>query len=1105
MKQSSAFQHLAYQLAHYLSGECVSLVVAPEPLWAQYVYECLTFWTGGNEGIYWFSDWETLPYDQYLPHPGLISERLRVLAELPRRKRAIVITSASAIRQRLCPQTHIDKFGIHLAVGDRLEQKTLIERLIQAGYEQSQFVSEKGKYATRGNLVDLYPMGAKDPIRLEWFDDEIESIRTFSLDSQLTLVKKDAISILPSRELDLSDSGRVCFRQSSRLTLGTHFSASGIYRSLTENRTPQGLEYYLPLFFDATATLFDYLPENTRYVVTEDPLPALARHRDYCRRRYERLTPLRENTLLSPEKLWLDPQEVLKKLSALAAQPLGQCVQALDFCGTTAEREALWLDHLCKAEHSALHFSGNGIREHWFERLHKANHSACLGDAWRKESGKRTLYLSPLQYSFIADGIVHLAEADLHQAPSLANFRKNRHKEAGAVIQSLGDLAIGAAVVHVDHGVGRYRGLEKFSEDEEMLVIEYAKGSKLFVRVDDLDLISKYSGASADDAPLHQIGAKAWQTIKCKAKAAIRDIASELLAIYATREASEGQSLPLDREALASFAAAFAYAETPDQTATIDAVLADLERRQAMDRVVCGDVGFGKTEVAMRAAYAAVLAGYQVAIIAPTTLLTEQHERNFNDRFADFAVEVAAISRFKSEKEQNSLLARLHQGKIDIIIGTHRLLQKDVAFKQLGLVIVDEEQRFGVRHKETLKTLRAEVNLLTLTATPIPRTLNFALTGLRDLSIIATPPAGRQSIETILTSYDPATIEEACERELRRGGQVYFLHNNVASIERMARILGELLPEARIAVAHGQMRERELEKIIQAFYNRHYDLLVVSTIIESGIDIANANTILINRADTLGLAQLHQLRGRVGRGHQQAYAYLITPPWELLNKDAQRRLDAFINLDSLGAGFLLASQDLEIRGAGELLGSEQSGQIQQIGMSYYLDLLERATTAIKSGERFSLQEQQENRQLIELDEPAILPDSYIFDPQIRLALYQRIARAETEEILDDIRIELRDRFGPLPETAKTLFIKAQLKLRAAQIGIEKLAITTQAIEIVFASKAKIDPDALFRHIQDDPQRFRMLHPTGLRITRRDLPLAETITMVTTLLEAVEAK
>lgn len=1103
---TSPYAHLAYNLAHALSGKHVHLLIAPDALWAQHVYQSLKFWLPGSPDLYWFSDWETLPYDQYAPHPDLISERLRVLAELPTRKRGVLVTSVTAIRQRLCPQTHLDKFGVHLAIGDRITQKALVERLIQAGYQHNALIAEKGEYAQRGSLVDLYPMGAEHPIRLEWFDDEIESIRTFALDTQLTISKKKQISILPSREVDLSDAGRVCFRQSARLLLGEKIVHSGLYQRLSEGRTPQGLEYYLPLFFDETATLFDYLPKNTRLVAVDDLAPALNQHADYCEKRYQRLNPLREGGLLPPDKLWLPPEIALETLNRLEKHPLPSRAQTIAFSGNVPAREKAWLTEAKSAGHLALHFPGSGLREHWFERLHKANQSATLAehydDTALSQSTSPQLYLSPIRHSFRDGETVHLAEADMHSAPVDLNYRESRQRDAGMIIQSLQDLTLGAPVVHIDHGVGRYQGLTRF-DDDEMLVIEYAKNAKLFVAVDDLDLISKYTGGAPESAPLHELGGRAWKTAKRKAKAAVHDTATELLAIYAAREAAQGLPMAFDREALNDLAGGFEYEETPDQLAAIEAVLADLARNQPMDRIVCGDVGFGKTEVAIRAAYAAVLAGYQVAIIAPTTLLANQHDGNFTDRFAETAVRIDAISRFKTASEQKAVLERVKTGRSDIVIGTHRLLQKDVAFKKLGLVIVDEEQRFGVKHKEVLKNLRANVNLLTLTATPIPRTLNFALTGLRDLSIIATPPAGRQSIQTIVTGYDPAIIEEACEREMRRGGQIYFLHNDVASIDRTARGLSELLPQAKIGVAHGQMRERELEKVMQAFYNRHYDLLVATTIIESGIDIPNANTIVINRADKLGLAQLHQLRGRVGRSHHQAYAYLITPPWEVLNKDAQRRLDAFTTLDSLGAGFLLASQDLEIRGAGEILGDEQSGQIQQIGMSYYLDLLERATAALKAGQSLSLEdEESESSHRIELGEPCILPDDYVFDPQIRLVIYQQLARAKTADAIHTVEIELIDRFGTLPPAAKNLIARAKLKLLAKTISIEAIHINEEQIDLTFASNAKINPDALFKQMQNEPHRYRMTGPTEVQIRQPGLTLHDRISTVNELLDAI---
>ena len=1097
------FAHLAWNLLHNLSGKHVHLIVTPDTTSAQYLYESLKFWHDNEEDLYWFSDWETLPYDQYTPHPALVSERLRVLAELPTRQSGIVVVSAPALRQRLCPQSHLDRFGLHLALGDRLPRDTLIARLVQAGYQKSTHVAEKGEFASRGAIVDLFPMGAKSPIRLEWFDDDIDSIRTFAADTQLTLAKLQHISILPSREIDLSDAGRTCFRQLSRQELGERATRSGIYQSISEGRTPQGLEYFLPLFFDDTATLFDYLPAHTRRVKTPLPEDALLRHAAACQKRYERLQPLRESGLLPPERLWLSPEDALTRLRQLPEHPYPERARPLAFSGNASVREQQWKAHIDSGAPVVLHFPGQGLREHWLERLHKHHLAATLAERHDlpPARGHIQLLLSPLRASFADGDILHLAEADLHTTPPAANYRQSKSADPASLIQSLHDLVPGAPVVHIDHGVGRYQGLQRL-EDDELLVIEYAKGGKLFVPVTDLDLITRYSGGSADSAPLHELGGKSWQSAKRKIRENVRDTAAELLAIYAAREASRGQAIAIDEQALAALAENFAYEETPDQLAALDAVYADLAREQPMDRIICGDVGFGKTEVAMRAAYATVLAGKQVALIAPTTLLANQHDHNFSDRFADLAVQIDSISRFKSAAEQKRVLSRAAEGQVDILIGTHRLLQKDVQFKNLGLVIIDEEQRFGVRQKEQLKKLRADVNLLTLTATPIPRTLNLALTGLRDLSIIATPPAGRQSVQTILAQWDPALIEEACERELNRGGQIYFLHNDVDSIERIARQLSELLPAARIAVAHGQMRERELERIMNDFYNRHYDLLIATTIIESGIDIPNANTILIHRADKLGLSQLHQLRGRVGRSHHQAYAYLITPDWNTLNKDAQRRLDAFTTLDSLGAGFLLASQDLEIRGAGEILGDEQSGQIQQIGMSYYLDILERAVEALRRGESFT-PDDEPAREHIDIDEPTLLPADYILDPQERLVIYQRLAQSKSAAAIDSLAIELTDRFGRLPETGKQLIARHKLRIRAAAIGIEHIRISAAAIALRFRADAHINPDAYLAEIQNNPARYQLKNPTTLHIHHLPAALADKLEQLHSFLDRIE--
>ena len=1055
---------LPYNLSRQPERKHVQLLIAPDARTGEYWYENLKYWLGDPASLYWFSDWETLPYDQYTPHPDLIAERLRVLAELPTRTHGIVIASAAALRQRLCPQTHLDKYGIHLAVGDHLARDVLIQRLIDAGYQRNpHHISGKGEYAARGNIIDLYPMNATDPIRLEWLDDDVDSIRTFAVADQRTLEKREHISILPRSELDLSDAGRICYRQNARLHYGEKIVNSPLYQQISEGKTPQGLEYYLPLFYDDTATLFDYLPKNSQVLVCDDLPALLARHASWCEQRYQRTNPLRENRLLPPDALWLTPEETLARLAALPPVPYKERATALPFSGDEGERDQQWRTYIIEQEGNiTLHFPSKGSCEWWQNSL-----SAPFG-VGKETFSKLHFVVSPNRHSFRDGDAVHLAEANLHTIQVEQNHRHNRSRDPAALIRSLQDLSPGTAVVHADFGVGRYLGLEKLEEDgDELIAIAYAKGAKLYVPTADIDLITRYGGSDPDNAPLHELGGKSWQTTRRKIRDSLHDTAAELLALYAKRETASGFTIATDPAQQFAVAADFPYPLTADQQTAIGEVMIDLTRPQPMDRIVCGDVGFGKTEVAVRAIFATIHDGYQVALIAPTTLLAEQHYRNLQERFEGYLLIIESLSRFKSAAEAKRVIERLKAGSIDLIIGTHRLLQKDIAFKNLGLVVIDEEQRFGVRHKEKLKSLRSNVNLLTLTATPIPRTLNLALSGLRDISIITTPPAGRQNIQTILTEWDIETIKDACEREHRRGGQTYFLHNDIASIERIAHILQEALPEQRIAIGHGQMRE--LEPLMRDFQNRHYDILIATTIIESGIDIPNANTIIINRADKFGLSQLHQLRGRVGRSHHQAYAYLITPNWNTLGKDAQRRLEAFTTLDSLGAGFLLARQDLEIRGAGEILGDEQSGQIQQIGISYYLDLLERSVAALKNGETADLDAPRSN---IELGVPALLPDDYVYDPQERLVLYQRFAQSKSDADIQDLAAELIDRFGALPFAAQNLIARSRLRRRADKLAIEHISMSERETRVRFTDPARINPEPLLKRIQSDPGRYR---------------------------------
>jgi transcription-repair coupling factor (superfamily II helicase) len=667
--------------------------------------------------------------------------------------------------------------------------------------------------------------------------------------------------------------------------------------------------------------------------------------------------------------------------------------------------------------------------------------------------------------------------------------RRGTARDPESIIRDLTELTLGAPIVHVDHGVGRYQGLVSMDVggmDGEFLTIEYAKGDKLYVPVAQLGLVSRYSGTAPELAPLHSLGGDAWERARRKAAEKVRDVAAELLAIYAQRQARGGESLPIDRQMVEEFGSTFPFEETPDQETAIEAVLNDLAAPRAMDRVICGDVGFGKTEVALRAAFATATAGKQVAVLVPTTLLAQQHYRNFADRFADWPVRVDVLSRFRSTKEVNEALKRLADGQIDVIVGTHKLLQPDIKFKNLGLVIVDEEQRFGVRQKEQLKKLRAEVDLLTMTATPIPRTLNMAMAGLRDLSLIATPPAHRTAVRTFIAAWDPATIREALQRELSRGGQVYFLHNEVESIERTVRELEELVPEARIRIAHGQMPERELEGVMADFHRQRFNVLVCTTIIETGIDIPTANTIIINRADRFGLAQLHQLRGRVGRSHHRAYAYLVVPDRKSITADAQKRLEALASLEELGAGFTLATHDLEIRGAGELLGDEQSGQIQEIGFGLYTELLDRAVRALKSGKIPDFDLSSEHETEVELHLPALIPDDYLPDVHARLTLYKRIASARSEDELRDLQVEMIDRFGLLPDPTKQLFAVASLKLMATPLGIRKLDFGANGGRIVFRENPEIDPMTIIKLIQRLPRVYKLDGQDKLKITL-DLP------------------
>nr|WP_164194300.1 transcription-repair coupling factor [Stenotrophomonas geniculata] len=1062
-----------------------------------------------------FPDWETLPYDRFSPHPDIISQRLSALHRLPTLKRGLVIVPVQTLLQQLAPRSYVIGGSFDLKVGQRLDLEAEKRRLESAGYRNVPQVMDPGDFAVRGGLLDVFPMGSDEPLRVELLDEDIDSIRAFDPESQRSLDKVESVHMLPGREVPMDEASiaRVLAALRERFDVDTR--RSSLYQDLKSGLAPAGVEYYLPLFFERTATLFDYLPDGSLPVVCAGAYEASVAFWAQTGERYEQRRHDVERPLLPPSALYLSPELLRERLNdaprievwsadhariadahALGDQPLPPL--------PVAAREAPAGDAL---KSFLGHYPGRvliaadspGRREALLEVLQAAElKPPVVADlpAFLADDARFAIAVAPLEDGFAMDDprIAVLTERQLFPERAGSTRRTRRAgREPEAIIRDLGELTEGAPIVHEDHGVGRYRGLiamDVGGMPGEFLEIEYAKGDRLYVPVAQLHLISRYSGASAETAPLHSLGGEQWSKAKRKAAEKVRDVAAELLEIQARRQARAGLALQVDRAMYEPFAAGFPFEETPDQLAAIDATLRDLASSQPMDRVVCGDVGFGKTEVAVRAAFAAASAGKQVAVLVPTTLLAEQHYRNFRDRFADYPLKVEVLSRFKSTKEIKAELEKVAAGTIDVIVGTHRLLQPDVKFKDLGMVIVDEEQRFGVRQKEALKALRANVHLLTLTATPIPRTLNMAMAGLRDLSIIATPPPNRLAVQTFITQWDNALLREAFQRELARGGQLYFLHNDVESIGRMQRELSELVPEARIGIAHGQMPERELEKVMLDFQKQRFNVLLSTTIIESGIDIPNANTIIINRADRFGLAQLHQLRGRVGRSHHRAYAYLVAPDRRSITPDAEKRLEAIASMDELGAGFTLATHDLEIRGAGELLGEDQSGQMAEVGFSLYTELLERAVRSIKQGKLPDLDAGEEVRGAeVELHVPALIPEDYLPDVHTRLTLYKRISSARESDALRELQVEMIDRFGLLPDAAKHLFAIAELKLKANTLGIRKLDLGENGGRIVFESKPNIDPMAVIQLIQKQPNLYAMEGPDKLRI-KHPLPLPE---------------
>ena len=1066
----------------------------------------------GDLPVLHFPDWETLPYDLFSPHPDIVSQRVAALFRLPTVRRGVLVVPVSSLMQRLPPPEWIAANALDLRKGQRLDLDAEKRRLESAGYRNVPQVLDPGDFAVRGALLDLFPMGSDTPYRIELFDDVVDTLRSFDPETQRSDHPVDSVKLLPAREIPLDQASTRRVRE----TLSERFDFDPrrcpLYQDLKEGGTPAGIEYYLPLFFERTASLFEHLPVGTLLVQADGATEAAVAFWAQTGDRYEQRRHDIERPILPPGEIFLSPDELRGEFNRRAR---------IEVCGPGHPQAAdarsmgdlpapvLAWTHKGEPSGAALRtfldsYPGRvllaadsaGRREALIELLDAADLKPPTVGGWPsflEADARFAIAVAPLEDGFALESPVLAVLTERQLFPERADQSRRRKKAAlrdpDAILRDLSEITIGSPIVHEDHGVGRYQGLVALDTGGvpgEFLCIEYAKGDKLYVPVAQLQLVSRYSGTSPEFAPLHSLGGDAWEKAKRKAAEKVRDVAAELLEIQARRHARKGTSLPTDRSMYEPFAATFPFEETPDQAAAIEAVIADLARPTPMDRVVCGDVGFGKTEVAVRAAFVAATAGKQVAILVPTTLLAEQHYRNLRDRFADWPIRVEVLSRFKSSKEIKAALAQVEEGRIDVIVGTHRLLQGDVKFKDLGLVIVDEEQRFGVRQKEALKALRAEVHLLTLTATPIPRTLNMAMAGLRELSIIGTPPAHRLAVKTFITPWDPALLREAFQRELARGGQVYFLHNEVDTIEKMARQLGELVPEARIRIAHGQMPERELEQAMLDFHRQRFNVLVCTTIIESGIDIPSANTIIVNRADRFGLAQLHQLRGRVGRSHHRAYAYLVVPNRKQMTGDAEKRLDALASLEELGAGFTLATHDLEIRGAGELLGEEQSGQIAEIGFSLYTELLERAVKSIRSGKIPDLDPAIRHGAEVELHVPALIPDDYLPDVHARLTLYKRIASARDEDALKELQVEMVDRFGLLPDQARQLFAVTELKLEATRLGLRKLELGPQGGRVHFLSQPNVDPMSVIRLIQSQPRVYSMDGPDKLRV-RMELP------------------
>ncbi|MEJ5989272.1 transcription-repair coupling factor [Ramlibacter sp. PS3R-8] len=1090
-----------------------------------------------------FPDWETLPYDQFSPHQDLISERLATLWRILQREADLVLVPASTALYRVAPPSFLAGYTFEFRVQQQLDEARLKAQLTLAGYNHVTQVVSPGEYAVRGGLIDLFPMGSPVPFRVDLFDNEVDSIRTFDPDSQRSLYPVPEVRLLPGREFPMDEDARARFRSRWRELLEGDPTKSRIYKDMGNGVATAGIEYYLPLFFEETATVFDYLGAQSTLVLHGELEPAFQRFWQDTRDRYRLLQGDPERPVLPPESLFLSAEQFYTRANEHAQlalrgphpRPLPQAGEgvsspALPLAGEgwgegafqqlpelsvvrgAEDPLARFKEHTQRTPNQVLVLAESaGRRESLLDFLRASHLTLPAFDSLEEflasdeKLGIATAALAS-GFSWAEEAVDFVTETELFASAPTARRRKKQEQisDVEALIKDLSELNVGDPVVHAQHGIGRYRGLMSMDVGQgstEFLHLEYADKATLYVPVSQLHQISRYTGVGADEAPLHRLGSGQWEKAKRRAAEQVRDTAAELLNLYARRAARQGHAFRFSAQDYETFANDFGFEETPDQNAAIHAVIQDMVSPRPMDRLVCGDVGFGKTEVALRAAFIAITGGKQVAFLAPTTLLAEQHFQTLVDRFGKWPVKVAEMSRFRSTKEINTALKGLADGSIDIVVGTHKLLSQSTRFKNLGLLIIDEEHRFGVRHKEAVKALRAEVDVLTLTATPIPRTLGMALEGLRDLSVIATAPQRRLAIKTFVRNEGAGVIREAVLRELKRGGQVYFLHNEVETIQNRREALERLLPEARIAVAHGQMPERELERVMREFVQQRHNVLLCSTIIETGIDVPTANTIVIARADKFGLAQLHQLRGRVGRSHHQAYAYLMVPDIESLTKQASQRLDAIQAMEELGSGFYLAMHDLEIRGAGEVLGENQSGNMLEVGFQLYNEMLSEAVRSLKAGKEPDLLAPLQVTTEINLHAPALLPDDYCGDVHLRLSFYKKLATAKTVDQIDTLLEEIVDRFGKLPPQAQTLIDVHRLRVLARPYGVVKVDAAPTVIHITFKPNPPIDQMAIIHLVQKN-KHIKLAGNDKLRIEKALVEVKDRAQMVRDTLRAL---